>query len=118
MDVKNNLYVGLRSGGRCVVTANFETLPPRFDLRNHSPDGFEWGYNGSGPSQLALAILANEYGDQIATEYYRDFREEFVSRIVTDKWTIDSATLDDIMSGIADREMDSEEAQRREFNDH
>lgn len=25
--------------------------------RNHSPDGFAWGYGGSGPAQLALAIL-------------------------------------------------------------
>lgn len=24
---------------------------------NHSPDGFAWGYAGSGPAQLALAIL-------------------------------------------------------------
>ena len=24
---------------------------------NHSPDGFNWGYSGSGPAQLALAIL-------------------------------------------------------------
>jgi Family of unknown function (DUF6166) len=24
---------------------------------NHSPDGFNWGYGGSGPAQLALAIL-------------------------------------------------------------
>lgn len=118
MDVKDNLYVGLRSGGRCTVAVNFEQLSPRWDLRNHSPDGFEWGYNGSGPSQLALAILANEYGDDIALEYYRDFREEFVARIVTDKWTINSETLDDIMSGIADKEMGSEEAQYAEFNDH
>ncbi|GAJ01677.1 unnamed protein product, partial [marine sediment metagenome] len=22
---------------------------------NHSPDGFSWGYEGSGPAQLALA---------------------------------------------------------------
>lgn len=24
---------------------------------NHSPDGFNWGYGGSGPAQLALAIM-------------------------------------------------------------
>ena len=34
-------------------------LPIRLDLYNHSPDGFEWGYAGSGPAQLALAILAD-----------------------------------------------------------
>lgn len=32
-------------------------LPCYLNVRNHSPDGFNWGYGGSGPSQLALAIL-------------------------------------------------------------
>jgi hypothetical protein len=34
-------------------------LPLRLDLRNHSPTGFAWGYGGSGPSQLSLAILSD-----------------------------------------------------------
>lgn len=38
-------------------------LEPRHDLRNHSPDGFEWGYSGSGPAQLALALAADVLGD-------------------------------------------------------
>jgi len=34
-------------------------LDPRPSQRvwNHSPDGFNWGYGGSGPAQLALAIV-------------------------------------------------------------
>jgi uncharacterized protein DUF6166 len=32
-------------------------LPTHADLYNHSPDGFSWGYAGSGPTQLALAML-------------------------------------------------------------
>ena len=24
---------------------------------NHSPDGFNWGYGGSGPAQLALCVM-------------------------------------------------------------
>ena len=32
-------------------------LPDRSQAQhNHSPDGFSWGYTGSGPSQLALAL--------------------------------------------------------------
>lgn len=31
---------------------------------NHSPDGFQWGYGGSGPAQLALAILLDVTGDE------------------------------------------------------
>jgi hypothetical protein len=29
----------------------------------HSKDGFEWGYGGSGPADLALAILAHHLGE-------------------------------------------------------
>jgi hypothetical protein len=37
-------------------------LDPRLDLYNHSPTGFAWGYGGSGPAQLALALLADVLG--------------------------------------------------------
>lgn len=33
-------------------------------LYNHSPDGFNWGYYGSGPAQLALALLYDVTGDK------------------------------------------------------
>jgi hypothetical protein len=29
----------------------------------HSPDGFSWGYGGSGPSELARCILLDLFGD-------------------------------------------------------
>lgn len=120
MQERNNIYAGRRVVHRCHVTVNTLPLGKRYDLRNHSPDGFEWGYNGSGPSQLALAILAHEYGDSIATKYYKDFREKIVSGFVADKWTLDSGLLDVIMAEIAgiDFDMDSDEAQYAEFNDH
>jgi len=40
------------------VWLNGEELFPNDSqkVRNHSPDGFAWGYGGSGPAQLALAI--------------------------------------------------------------
>lgn len=57
-------YIGERAPGkagpgRVVVTVNgieTYTLPPKNDIWNHSPDGFNWGYAGSGPAQLALAL--------------------------------------------------------------
>lgn len=49
-------------------------------LRNHSPDGFEWGYGGSGPSQLALAILLDfTRNKKIALRFYQDFKWRFVA---------------------------------------
>jgi hypothetical protein len=55
-------YEGRREGYAALVTVNERPLTPRLDLWNHSPTGFEWGYGGSGPAQLALALLADHLG--------------------------------------------------------
>lgn len=79
-------YVGQRHDNGVVVSVREEgrhgrVLDPRLDLRNHSPTGFEWGYSGSGPSQLALALLADVMGDEeIAQRYYQTFKSTFVAR--------------------------------------
>lgn len=50
-------------------------------VRNHSPSGFAWGYGGSGPAQLALALLMDALGDQgMALTYYQDFKRDHVAR--------------------------------------
>jgi hypothetical protein len=56
------------------VTVDGRPLSPRYDLANHSPDGFSWGYAGSGPAQLALALLADYLGDKEAQRLYQDFK--------------------------------------------
>lgn len=44
-------------------------------LHNHSPDGFQWGYSGSGPAQLSLALLLDVTGNpEVAQECYQDFK--------------------------------------------
>lgn len=49
-------------------------------LYNHSPDGFEFGYQGSGPAQLALAILYDFTEDKdLALEHYQDFKVAFIA---------------------------------------
>ena len=65
------------------------TLEPRNDLWNHSPDGFEWGYAGSGPAQLALAILAQHtLDDRYAVRRHQDFKREVISHIRDNYWLI------------------------------
>lgn len=71
-----------------MATVDGEHLDPRNDLRNHSPDGFEWGYGGSGPAQLALAILADLFDDETALKYYQDFKRACVSRIGSERWNL------------------------------
>ena len=58
--------------------ATFDTAPS-LAIRNHSPDGFSWGYAGSGPAQLALAILLQETDDKdFAERHYMVFKRAFV----------------------------------------
>lgn len=56
-------------------------------IERHSPDGFQWGYEGSGPADLALAILADFLdGDKRqATIFYQDFKRDFVAKMASDK---------------------------------
>ena len=55
-------YVGGRSLDGAVVTVDGKPLPPRYDLKRLSPAGFEWTYEGAGPAQLSLALLADHFG--------------------------------------------------------
>ena len=51
------------------------------EVRSHSPTGFAWGYGGSGPAQLALALLMDALGDQgMALTYYQEFKRDHVAR--------------------------------------
>ena len=55
-------------------------LPLHLSLRNHSPTGFAWGYGGSGPAQLALALLMDATGDkELALQHYQEFKWRFVA---------------------------------------
>lgn len=52
---------------------------------NHSPDGYAWGYSGSGPAQLAFAILLAEFGVERAKDEYQDFKSKVIARMDGDK---------------------------------
>lgn len=54
---------------------------PSQRLVNHSPDGFNWGYGGSGPTQLALAILLEIYGEEFAMHNYHKFKWEVIAEM-------------------------------------
>ena len=44
----------------------------------HSPDGFEWGYGGSGPADLALNILLCFTDEHSAEWLHQPFKREFL----------------------------------------
>lgn len=88
-------YAGLRTDARAyvVIRPGGYHLPLRTDLANHSPSGFEWGYSGSGPAQLALAILAHAtHDDAVALRFYQRFKAEFIASLPrTGGWSITAA---------------------------
>ena len=56
-------------------------LEPSLEIADHSPDGFNWGYDGSGSGQLALGILYEVTGNaELARNCYQMFKWDHVSR--------------------------------------
>jgi hypothetical protein len=83
-------YNGLRTADGCVVTVkNGRTrkLPRKLGVANHSPTGFEWGYAGSGPAQLALALLCDVLGDdERALRLHQRFKVKVIAVITSSQW--------------------------------
>lgn len=76
-----------RSGGKRRNTEIYHTrvykleLEPSLKIRSHSPTGFEFGHHGSGPAQLALAILMDFTGKVPHPEMYQRFKSWHLSNI-------------------------------------
>ncbi len=91
-------YHGARTAEGCKVsvsdgTARKRPLGLRLDLRNHSPAGFEWGYGGSGPAQLALALLADACeNDDVALCHYQQFKRAVIAGLPA-SWTLTEADI-------------------------
>jgi hypothetical protein len=97
-------YRGYRLEGasKTVVTVDGKAL---VHVVHHSPTGLEWGYGGSGPSDLALSILADFFGEgeqykelkqlpnSKSLKLYQAFKRDFVARFPRKSWMIDSATI-------------------------
>ena len=104
-------YVGFRVDGQAVVLnlSEHRRLSPErsLDLVNHSPTGFEWGYTGSGPAQLACGLLLDYYDDiQVAREHYIAFRNHVISQLECDGpaacWHLSGEEIDAAMATIID----------------
>ena len=103
------IYKGVRMPEGCTVTVNGAPLDERVDLRRHSTSGFEWGYEGSGPRQLALAILADHFGDDgRAVGRCRLFMEVVVAEFKGDEWTLTNDQIDTTFNQVVEVPMDLE----------
>jgi Family of unknown function (DUF6166) len=98
-------YVGIRQGYAVTVTVDGRRLNPRHDLWNHSPSGFEWGYGGSGPAQLALAILADHCNDdEEAFNFYQRFKWAVVAELSGRGWTLTTPEIERVLLNLREVE--------------
>jgi len=68
--------------GHQLVTKADDLLDPTPSQKiwNHSPGGLNWGYGGSGPAQLALALLYDVTKDKdIAVRLHQEFKRDYVA---------------------------------------
>lgn len=111
--MKDFTYTGRIAGDRTIVmvlnpetkTGHMLPIAPSQQIRNHSPTGFAWGYGGSGPSQLALALLLHAIGEcpieerpsaetapALAERFYQMFKADHVSQW-DGSWTIKQSQI-------------------------
>ena len=114
MAAEGTYYYGRRAGAlgpRLAVVRR--PVDGVWNLRHivyHSPDGFEWGYGGSGPADLALAILADHLGEpealrealrslwaprSKALRLHQAFKRDFVERWRADSWLVRAEEIED-----------------------
>jgi hypothetical protein len=82
------LYLAQRKeevgGVDCIVICFNDTkVIKRYPLKHierHSPDGFNFGFEGSGPADLALSILTDFLEDRAAAELvYQEFKRAHIA---------------------------------------
>jgi len=70
-------------------TPGEDVFEPLTLIGRHSPDGFQWGYGGSGPSETALCILTDyckrtNQDINLAEINYQQFKRDKISKIKGD----------------------------------
>ena len=91
-------YSGKRTIDGIVVTVDHEPLDEGFDIEVFDDKGFEWSYEGTAPSQLALAILADHLQD---AEAARNGVGSFVTSVIANldnDWDMSSKEIEEALS--------------------
>ena len=99
-------YHGRRVRRMCIVLvsndgnpANAVDLDPRTELFRHSGT-FDWGYGGSGPAQLALAIIRDRIqSGERAVRIHQRFKFDVIAKLDREIWTLTAEQVDDWVKG-------------------
>lgn len=79
-----------------ITSVGITRLDPRPSqtIINHSPDGFLWGYNGSGPAQFSLALLLFFTEDKdFSLKNYQEFKRQIIANIPQMDFEIDISII-------------------------
>jgi hypothetical protein len=83
------------------VTVDRAPLPPRMDLHCFNRTGFEWSYDGPGPRQLALALLADHLGDDSKALALSEAFMRHVVAYLDNAWMLTSGDIDEALAEMA-----------------
>ena len=98
------VYEGRRTIDGLQVTVDGAPLPEHYEVKQFTPYGFEWTYEGAEPRQLALALLVDHLGDaDRAVELSENFMKSVVANLDND-WTLTSKEIDSAL-GAFDRQV-------------
>ena len=75
---------GQHKTGRVWINGELLDPKPSQELLESLPRGFNWGYGGSGPAQLALAVLLKFTDRRTAVENYQLFKWEIIAQLEQD----------------------------------
>lgn len=96
-------FTGVRQAdGRCRVylddvdnpSAPRQRLRPRRGRDSHAPTGFEWGSGGSGPAELARALVVVVTGEMAPSpRLYQTLKARLVQMLPEAGWVLDEEVV-------------------------
>lgn len=90
----NHVFKGHKTllGSRYVTYGEVE-LPTLYELFAQSKDGFDWGYNGSAPTQLAFSMLYQLTNLEFAKENASKFANDVIRSLNSRDWLLSAADV-------------------------